>query len=269
MPPLLGGPVIQHYHQAIAMVVAETFEQARAAARLIRVDYQRAKGASISPLKNAPEHRHNGAPARPAPIEPRRRFRGRLRRGGGQARRELHDARSKPRDDGAARHDRGMGRRPADLWTSNQMIAWAVRDLAATLGSRQGERSDRLALYRRRLRSEAVHPGYAATPCWRRSAPKRRGPPGQGRARPPAHVQQHHAPAGDDPAHPHRCHARRQDHRDRHESWSGNLPAASPEGAVPRRAALCRRQPDDGDAPRFRSTCPKAMRCARRARRPA
>ena len=29
---LLGGPEIEHYHQAIALVVAETFEQARAAA---------------------------------------------------------------------------------------------------------------------------------------------------------------------------------------------------------------------------------------------
>ena len=29
---LLGGPVIEHYHQALALVVAETFEQARAAA---------------------------------------------------------------------------------------------------------------------------------------------------------------------------------------------------------------------------------------------
>ncbi len=36
---LLGGPEIQHYHQAIAVVVAETFEQARAAAQLVRVDY--------------------------------------------------------------------------------------------------------------------------------------------------------------------------------------------------------------------------------------
>ena len=35
---LLGGPEIQHYHQAIALVVAETFEQARAAAQLVRVD---------------------------------------------------------------------------------------------------------------------------------------------------------------------------------------------------------------------------------------
>src|SRR4051812_99068 len=38
---LLGGPEIEHYHQAIAVVVAETFEQARAAAQLIRVDYEK------------------------------------------------------------------------------------------------------------------------------------------------------------------------------------------------------------------------------------
>ncbi|GJE42595.1 aldehyde oxidoreductase molybdenum-binding subunit PaoC [Methylobacterium soli] len=36
---LFGGDAIQHYHQAIAVVVAETFEQARAAAFLVRVDY--------------------------------------------------------------------------------------------------------------------------------------------------------------------------------------------------------------------------------------
>lgn len=42
---LLGGPEVQHYHQAIAVVVAETFEQARAAAQLVRVDYVRADGA--------------------------------------------------------------------------------------------------------------------------------------------------------------------------------------------------------------------------------
>ncbi|EFC1302671.1 xanthine dehydrogenase family protein molybdopterin-binding subunit [Escherichia coli] len=33
---LLGGPTIEHYHQAIALVVAETFEQARAAALAAR-----------------------------------------------------------------------------------------------------------------------------------------------------------------------------------------------------------------------------------------
>ncbi|MCT4710360.1 xanthine dehydrogenase family protein molybdopterin-binding subunit [Enterobacteriaceae bacterium H11S18] len=43
--PLLGGPDITHYHQAVAVVVAETFEQARAAAELIKVEYHREKGA--------------------------------------------------------------------------------------------------------------------------------------------------------------------------------------------------------------------------------
>src|SRR5437899_10029446 len=38
---LLGGPTVEHYHQAIALVVAETFEQARAAAQLLRVEYER------------------------------------------------------------------------------------------------------------------------------------------------------------------------------------------------------------------------------------
>ena len=42
---LLGGPDIQHYHQAIALVVAETFEQARSAAQLVRVKYVQEKGA--------------------------------------------------------------------------------------------------------------------------------------------------------------------------------------------------------------------------------
>jgi xanthine dehydrogenase YagR molybdenum-binding subunit len=41
---LFGGAEVQHYHQAIAVVVAETFEQARAAGALIRADYARAKG---------------------------------------------------------------------------------------------------------------------------------------------------------------------------------------------------------------------------------
>ncbi|MBS7538851.1 aldehyde oxidoreductase molybdenum-binding subunit PaoC [Ancylobacter lacus] len=42
---LLGGPEIQHYHQAVALVVAETFEQARAAAELVRIDYLAEPGA--------------------------------------------------------------------------------------------------------------------------------------------------------------------------------------------------------------------------------
>ena len=41
---LLGGPQVDHYHQALAVVVAETFEQARAAAALIGIRYEAAPG---------------------------------------------------------------------------------------------------------------------------------------------------------------------------------------------------------------------------------
>ena len=41
---LFGGAQIAHYHQAIALVIAETFEQARAAAAVIRTEYVRAPG---------------------------------------------------------------------------------------------------------------------------------------------------------------------------------------------------------------------------------
>ncbi|KQS69749.1 xanthine dehydrogenase [Methylobacterium sp. Leaf361] len=37
---LFGGAEVRHYHQAVALVVAETFEEARAAAHLVRVDYE-------------------------------------------------------------------------------------------------------------------------------------------------------------------------------------------------------------------------------------
>jgi xanthine dehydrogenase YagR molybdenum-binding subunit len=62
---LLAGPEIQHYHQAIALVVAETFEQARAAADQLRVNYVEAPGAfDLTAAKSAavkPE-RIGGAP---------------------------------------------------------------------------------------------------------------------------------------------------------------------------------------------------------------
>ncbi|EJJ26172.1 aldehyde oxidoreductase molybdenum-binding subunit PaoC [Rhizobium sp. CF142] len=41
---LFGGSEIQHYHQAVAVVVAKTFEQARSAAALIKVDYEEQPG---------------------------------------------------------------------------------------------------------------------------------------------------------------------------------------------------------------------------------
>jgi xanthine dehydrogenase YagR molybdenum-binding subunit len=60
---------IEHYHQAIALVVADTFEQARAAARLVRVNYVPAKGAYIS--RQQKTLRSNQNPISAAPPTPR------------------------------------------------------------------------------------------------------------------------------------------------------------------------------------------------------
>ena len=97
------------------------------------------------------------------------------------------------------------------LWTSNQMIDWGVDDVATTLG---------IPKENVRLISPFIGGGFGgklfvrADACWPRWAP-RRGPAGEGGAAAPADLQQHHPPAGDDPAHPHRRNSGRQDHRDR------------------------------------------------------
>lgn len=41
---LFGGAKVQHYHQSVALVIAETFEQARAASSLIKVEYEEEAG---------------------------------------------------------------------------------------------------------------------------------------------------------------------------------------------------------------------------------
>ena len=41
---LLGGPAIEHYHQALAVVVAESFEEARTAANLVQIRYEEDPG---------------------------------------------------------------------------------------------------------------------------------------------------------------------------------------------------------------------------------
>ena len=128
---LLGGPEIQHYHQAIAVVVAETFEQARAAAQLVRVDYQRGKGA------------YDLARAKGSAVEPE--GKGDKDTGAGDfagafARAEVtvdetyttpdqSHAMMEPHASIAAWDDGKL-----TLWTANQMIDWSVGDVATTLG---------------------------------------------------------------------------------------------------------------------------------------
>ncbi|WP_137752187.1 aldehyde oxidoreductase molybdenum-binding subunit PaoC [Sphingopyxis sp. L1A2A] len=130
---LLGGPAIDHYHQAIALVVAETFEQARAAAALVRVEYARSKGA------------FELAAALDAAIKPPAVFGtepdssvGDFAGAFAAAPVQL-DARYTTPDHSHAMMEPHASIAAWDgdkltLWTSNQMIAWSVGDMAKTLG---------------------------------------------------------------------------------------------------------------------------------------
>ncbi|MGF6229883.1 xanthine dehydrogenase YagR molybdenum-binding subunit [Inquilinus ginsengisoli] len=130
---LLGGPEIDHYHQAIAVVVAETFEQARAAAQLIRVDYARAEGAfDLAAAKDsAPVSKPMfGSPSETAVGD----FDGAF----AAAPVKLDETYTTP-DQGHAMMEPHASIAAWDgdrltVWTSNQMIDWGVGDVAKTLG---------------------------------------------------------------------------------------------------------------------------------------
>ncbi|QNO29121.1 xanthine dehydrogenase family protein molybdopterin-binding subunit [Sphingopyxis sp. OPL5] len=130
---LLGGPEIEHYHQAIALVVAESFEQARAAAALVRVDYVRSKG-QFDLAKSL-----DGAVKPPASFgtEADSRF-GDFDAAFASAPVKL-DARYTTPDHSHAMMEPHASIANWDgdrltLWTSNQMIDWSVGDVAKTLG---------------------------------------------------------------------------------------------------------------------------------------
>ncbi len=61
----LAGPQVDHYHQAVAIVVAETFEQARSAAALLKVDYKKTKG-----NYDLEASKDSAQPPRPGPYTP-------------------------------------------------------------------------------------------------------------------------------------------------------------------------------------------------------
>lgn len=64
---LLGGPDIDHYHQAVALVVARTFEQARAAAQRVRITYEPTPGRF-----DLAEEKAGAQPPRPTPFADRK-----------------------------------------------------------------------------------------------------------------------------------------------------------------------------------------------------
>ncbi|SFR84513.1 aldehyde oxidoreductase molybdenum-binding subunit PaoC [Sphingomonas jatrophae] len=133
---LLAGPEIEHYDQAIAIVVAETFEQARAAARMVRIDYARAPGRFDldAQIKSAPPvGEDSGEGSHSPPIARHGDFDGAF-----AAAPVKLDAVYRTPDQSHAMMEphatiAAWEGDKLTLWTSNQMIAWGVRDLAQTL----------------------------------------------------------------------------------------------------------------------------------------
>jgi xanthine dehydrogenase YagR molybdenum-binding subunit len=131
---LLGGPDVQHYHQAVALVIAQTFEQARAAASLVRIDYEATAGqfdlAAAAPgagltLPNP----YDGVPQTIV---------GDFAEAFASAAVQLDATYTTPDQTHAMMEPHAsIARWQGDtlhLWTSNQMVAWGVGDVALTLG---------------------------------------------------------------------------------------------------------------------------------------
>ncbi|GAA4349527.1 xanthine dehydrogenase family protein molybdopterin-binding subunit [Variovorax defluvii] len=131
---LLGGPEIDHYHQAVALVVANTFEQARAAAQLVRIEYTRAPGrfdlaAEMDSAQMPKATEFTGPPETKAGD-----FAGAFAAAPVQV-----DARYTTPDESHAMMEphasiAAWSGQKLTIWTSNQMIAWGAGDVAKTLG---------------------------------------------------------------------------------------------------------------------------------------
>jgi xanthine dehydrogenase YagR molybdenum-binding subunit len=130
---LLGGPAIEHYHQAVAVVVAETFEQARAAAQLVRVSYSQEKGAYDLAAGKAGATKPKGE-GEEAPDSSFGDFAGAF----ASAPVKLDTTYTTPDQSHAMMEPHASTAKwdgdRLTLWTSNQMIAWGVGDVAKNLG---------------------------------------------------------------------------------------------------------------------------------------
>ena len=134
---LLGGPEIQHYHQAVALVVAETFEQARAAAELIKMEYRVESG-------NFDLHAAKGTTVKlkendiTGPAETRV---GDFAAAFAQAPVTLDETYTTPDQSHAMMEPHATTASwegdKLTVWTSNQMVAWTNVDLGKVLGLRK------------------------------------------------------------------------------------------------------------------------------------
>ncbi len=130
---LFGGAEIQHYHQAIAVVVAETFEQARAAAALVKVEYAEVQGQF-----SLADGRDTAQKPKDVDDTPPDTAVGDFDSAFASAPMTLDEEYTTPD------HSHSMMEPHASiaawngeqltLWTSSQMIDWWRTDLAATLG---------------------------------------------------------------------------------------------------------------------------------------
>jgi xanthine dehydrogenase YagR molybdenum-binding subunit len=128
---LFGGDKVQHYHQAVAVVVAETFEQARAAAALVKVDYAEEEGVfdlkeamktAVKPDESAEPDSAAGdfeSAFKSAPVAFDQTY----------TTPDQSHAMMEPHASIAAWDGDQLS-----LWTSSQMIDWWRSDLATTLG---------------------------------------------------------------------------------------------------------------------------------------
>jgi xanthine dehydrogenase YagR molybdenum-binding subunit len=128
---LLGGPEIEHYHQAVALVVAETFEQARAAAALVKIEYAKSKGrydlakakdgAKLAKKEEDPETRagdfENGWAGAPVKLDA-------IYTTPDQSHAMMEPHASMAKWDGDK----------LTIFTANQMVNWGMKDMAKTLG---------------------------------------------------------------------------------------------------------------------------------------
>jgi len=131
---LLGGPEVSHYHQALAVVVATTFENARAAAALIDIRYDTAPGRfDLAALKTqAPMAKGDGMGGKAQTKV------GDFEAAFAKAPVQLDATYTTP-DQGHAMMEphatlAAWQGRKLTVWTANQMVGWAVDDLAQTLG---------------------------------------------------------------------------------------------------------------------------------------
>ncbi|HUD94701.1 aldehyde oxidoreductase molybdenum-binding subunit PaoC [Sphingobium sp.] len=128
---LFGGAAIDHYHQAVAVVVAETFEQARAAAALVRVHYERSPG-RFELAKEATDAAMAMAQGKPKSHEV-----GDFATAFASAPVKIDRTYTTPDESHAMMEPHSTIASWAEgkltIWTSNQMIAWNRNELAKGL----------------------------------------------------------------------------------------------------------------------------------------